>query len=35
MAGSRNKKWKSPLLLILSILIFLLALVLLILVKYK
>jgi hypothetical protein len=35
MAGSQNKKWIAPLLLILSILSFLLALVLLILVKYK
>jgi hypothetical protein len=35
MAGSQNKKWIAPLLLILSILSFLLALVLLILIKYK
>jgi hypothetical protein len=35
MAGSQNKKWIAPLLLILSILSFLLALVLLILTKYK
>ena len=35
MAGSQNKKWIAPLLLILSILSFVLALVLLILVKYK
>jgi hypothetical protein len=35
MAGSQNKKWIAPLLLILSILSFILALVLLILIKYK
>jgi len=35
MAGSQNKKWIAPLLLILSILSFLLALVLLILIRYK
>ena len=35
MAGSRNKKWIAPLLLILSILSFLLALLFLILLKYN